>query len=342
MIKGVGAALKGALAAGTCIVFAGASLAQEIKTASKWGDLQTVTQDLLNRAASDGNNFLHTNGDYTQTRYYPNRQINTTNVSKLRPAWIFQTEVKESLETSPIVVNGVMYVTTSFNHVYALDARTGEELWHFKHKMGPITTSAAARTIGASPSMATWSTWRRSTRSLSRSTPRPASWSGRRDRRSGNRLQRDDGADRRQREDPDRHQRWRIRHPRLRQGLRRQDRQGDLELQHDPGELGRRVGDARCDRPRHAPRHRGREGGAREESAIPTRRSAAACGRTRRSISRPTASTSWSATRHRISTARCARATTSTPTRSSRLTSTPASTSATSSTSRTTYGISTR
>lgn len=139
MIKGVRAALKGALAAGTCIVFAGASFAQEIKTASKWGDLQSVTQDLLNRAASDGNNFLHTNGDYTQTRYYPNRQINTTNVSKLRPAWIFQTEVKESLETSPIVVNGVMYVTTSFNHVYALDARTGEELWHFKHKMGPIT-----------------------------------------------------------------------------------------------------------------------------------------------------------------------------------------------------------
>jgi len=139
MNKNVRDALTGALAAGACIVLAGASLAQEIKAAAKWGDMQTVTQDLLNRAASDGNNFLHTNGDYTQSRYYPNRQINTSNVSKLRPAWIFQTEVKESLETSPIVVNGVMYVTTSFNHVYALDARTGEELWHFKHKMGPIT-----------------------------------------------------------------------------------------------------------------------------------------------------------------------------------------------------------
>ena len=32
-----------------------------------------------------------------------------------------------------------MFVTTSFNHVYALDARTGEEIWHYKHKMGPIT-----------------------------------------------------------------------------------------------------------------------------------------------------------------------------------------------------------
>jgi PQQ-dependent dehydrogenase (methanol/ethanol family) len=114
-------------------------VAQETKPASKWGDMSTVTQDLLNRAGGDGNNFLHTNGNYNQTRFYPNRQINVGNVGKLRPAWIFQTEVKESLETSPIIINGVMYVTTSFNHVYAIDARSGEQLWHFKHKMGPVT-----------------------------------------------------------------------------------------------------------------------------------------------------------------------------------------------------------
>ena len=76
----------------------------------------------------------------TQTRYYPGKQINTSNVGKLRPAWIFQTEVKESLETTPIVVDGVMYITTSFNHVYALNAKTGEQYWHYKHKMGPVTT----------------------------------------------------------------------------------------------------------------------------------------------------------------------------------------------------------
>ena len=114
--------------------------AQEIKTATKFGDMSLVTQDMLSRAATDGQNFLHTNGDYKQSRFYPNRQINTSNVSKLRPAWMFQTEIKESLETSPIVVNGVMYVTTSFSHVYALDARTGEELWHYKQKLGPIST----------------------------------------------------------------------------------------------------------------------------------------------------------------------------------------------------------
>jgi PQQ-dependent dehydrogenase (methanol/ethanol family) len=128
-----------AMVAAVGFAFASPASSQEVKGASKWGDMNTVTQDLLNRAAGDGNNFLHTNGNYSQTRYYPNRQINVSNVQKLRPAWIFQTEVRDSLETSPIVVNGIMYVTTAFNHVYALDARTGEELWHFKHKMGPIT-----------------------------------------------------------------------------------------------------------------------------------------------------------------------------------------------------------
>jgi alcohol dehydrogenase (cytochrome c) len=99
-----------------------------------------VSQEQLNAAAKDENNFLQTNGNYEQTRYFPGKQINASNVGKLHPAWIFQTEVKESLETTPIIVNGVMYVTTSFDHVYALNAKTGEEYWHYKHAMGPVTT----------------------------------------------------------------------------------------------------------------------------------------------------------------------------------------------------------
>ncbi len=110
------------------------------KAQTLYGDMQVVTQDMMDRAAGDGNNFLHTNGNYAQTRYYPARQINVGNVHKLRPAWIFQTEVVESQETTPIVVNGIMYITTAFSHVYALNAATGEEIWHYKHKMGPITT----------------------------------------------------------------------------------------------------------------------------------------------------------------------------------------------------------
>jgi PQQ-dependent dehydrogenase (methanol/ethanol family) len=133
------AALAVAGLAATAFVYAPIG-AQEVEKTTLYGNMQTVTQDLMNRAAGDGNNFLHTNGNYEQTRYYASRQINVSNVGKLRPAWIFQTEIVETMETTPIVINGVMYVTTAFNHVYALDARTGEQLWHYKHEMGPVTT----------------------------------------------------------------------------------------------------------------------------------------------------------------------------------------------------------
>jgi PQQ-dependent dehydrogenase (methanol/ethanol family) len=135
--------LLGAVALSAAMTgFAGA---QEINQAAaseaaKGLTFRPVTQRLLDAAARDTRNFLHTNGDYRQHRYYPNAQINTVNVRRLHPAWVFQTEVKESMETTPIVVNGVMYVTTSFSHVYALDAKTGAELWHYKHPLGPITT----------------------------------------------------------------------------------------------------------------------------------------------------------------------------------------------------------
>lgn len=124
---------------GTAIL-AQEEVVQESTIKSKNAPANSVSQDALSSAAGSKTNFLHTNGNYDQTRYYPNDQINTSNVSKLRPAWIFQTEVKETMETSPIIVDGVMYVTTAFSHVYALDAKTGEMFWHYKHKMGPVTT----------------------------------------------------------------------------------------------------------------------------------------------------------------------------------------------------------
>jgi alcohol dehydrogenase (cytochrome c) len=101
--------------------------------------LGAVTQQRLNGAHGDKNNWLHVNGGYNQTRYYPGSQIDTGNVAKLRPAFIFQVALIESLETAPLIVDGVMFLTTSYNHVYAIDAVTGKEFWHYKHNMGPIT-----------------------------------------------------------------------------------------------------------------------------------------------------------------------------------------------------------
>jgi PQQ-dependent dehydrogenase (methanol/ethanol family) len=102
--------------------------------------LAPVTQAMLDASEGDKNGWLHSNIGYSNSRYYPGDQISTSNVAKLRPAFIFQTEVRESNETSPLVINGVMFLTTSFNHVYAIDATTGKEFWHYKHKMGPVST----------------------------------------------------------------------------------------------------------------------------------------------------------------------------------------------------------
>jgi glucose dehydrogenase len=169
-----------AISAAFALAIVGTGSAQEVTQgaaapAASSVTVTPVTQDMLSKAAADSKNFLHTNGDYTQQRYYPNKQITPRNVARLRPAWIFQTEVKESMETSPIVVNGVMYITTSFSHVYALNAATGEELWHYKHNMGPITTYCCGPTTAGSRSWTTRCTWPRSTPNSSRSMPRPAS-----------------------------------------------------------------------------------------------------------------------------------------------------------------------
>jgi PQQ-dependent dehydrogenase (methanol/ethanol family) len=127
--------------------FAGSALAQEISggattVTSPVPDqaYKVVSQAMLDAAEGDAANWLHSNMGYSNSRYHPADQIDTWNVGKLRPVYIFQTAVTESMETAPIVNNGVMYVTTSYNHLYALDAATGKEYWHYKHKMGPVTT----------------------------------------------------------------------------------------------------------------------------------------------------------------------------------------------------------
>ena len=139
-----GVALGAALALCVMTVTAGAEEIQGQKGMNSGkaavDQVINVTQTQLNNAGKQTANWLHTNGDYGQTRFYSGKQINAGNVKNLRPEFMFQTEVRESMETAPIVVDGVMYLTTSYNHVYALDAVTGKEFWHYKHKMGAITT----------------------------------------------------------------------------------------------------------------------------------------------------------------------------------------------------------
>jgi len=131
--------------AASSLVLAGSAFAQEPIAGAGIKPIPipnfgTVSQSMLDGAAKDGKNWLLPNGSYEQTRFYPAAQINTGNVSKLRPAFVVQTAMLESMETAPLVVNGVMFITTSYNHVYAVSATTGEQFWHYKHKIGPVST----------------------------------------------------------------------------------------------------------------------------------------------------------------------------------------------------------
>ena len=124
-VKGLAA---GFAAIGSFAFLSVTASAQEVKQEGKTqvgnAKVSPVTQQQLSSADKNSKDFLLTNGNYAQTRFYPAKQISRDNVKRLHVAWIFQTDVKESLETSPIVVDGVMFVTTSYSHVYALDAKT--------------------------------------------------------------------------------------------------------------------------------------------------------------------------------------------------------------------------
>ncbi|HIE82740.1 MAG TPA: pyrrolo-quinoline quinone, partial [Dehalococcoidia bacterium] len=70
---------------------------------------------------------------HANQRYSRLDQITKQNVSTLRPAWIFQTGVLGTFPVNPLVVDGVMYISTPLNHVFAVNAVTGEEIWRYTH-----------------------------------------------------------------------------------------------------------------------------------------------------------------------------------------------------------------
>jgi alcohol dehydrogenase (cytochrome c) len=77
-----------------------------------------------------GKDWTSYNGDYTGRRYSGLDQINPGNVGQLRAHWIFHAPNADSLEVTPVVVDGMMFVTSA-NDAYALDAQTGRVVWHY-------------------------------------------------------------------------------------------------------------------------------------------------------------------------------------------------------------------
>lgn len=75
--------------------------------------------------------------DYSNQRYSPLTQINRDNVDRLALAWRYDSGISASFQATPIVVDGVMYLSLPYNDVVALDARSGKELWRYHHQRRP-------------------------------------------------------------------------------------------------------------------------------------------------------------------------------------------------------------
>ena len=100
-----------------------------------------VNYERILNARDEPQNWLTYYGAYNGQRYSPLDQINTENVKRLLPAWVFQAGTTGliagastySFEATPIVVDGVMFLSGWDGWVWALDAKTGVEIWRYKH-----------------------------------------------------------------------------------------------------------------------------------------------------------------------------------------------------------------
>ncbi len=86
-------------------------------------------------ADSEPQNWLTYSGNFAGHQHSGLKQINPATVSKLQPKWMYQMRTTHKGESTPLVVDGVMYVTRSPNDVIALDAATGRKLWEFDYKL---------------------------------------------------------------------------------------------------------------------------------------------------------------------------------------------------------------
>jgi alcohol dehydrogenase (cytochrome c) len=113
--------------------FCGATLAAQQRP-----DAPVTNQDLL-AGLKNPARWVTFSGDYTGQRHSPLAQVTPKNVATLVPQWIFQTDVPglpgRGIESSPLVVDGILYVTGNSNQAWAIDGRDGRPLWHYRRAL---------------------------------------------------------------------------------------------------------------------------------------------------------------------------------------------------------------
>src|SRR2546425_425982 len=99
------------------------------------GSYGQVTFERLVNAAKEPQNWLTYSGDYAGRRFSPLDQINTANARSLVAKWVYQTAATGKFETTPLVVDGILYATGQDDRAFALDARTGRPIWQYQRAL---------------------------------------------------------------------------------------------------------------------------------------------------------------------------------------------------------------
>jgi quinohemoprotein ethanol dehydrogenase len=114
-----------------CCVFAGCTAAAAAYAGSGAHAAGNIDDKRIANEANEPQNWLATGGSWLEQHYSRLDQINAANISTLKPAWYFEFDTSRNQESEPIVVDGVLYVTTAWSKIYALDAKTGKQLWFY-------------------------------------------------------------------------------------------------------------------------------------------------------------------------------------------------------------------
>ena len=124
-------AVKIALAcAGVLLVLGAAAMGHSLAAApARFGDIDDAR---LRNADKEPQNWLTYSGNDSAWRYSALDQINLDTVKNLKPAWVLEFDTDRGQEASPIVVDGVAYVSTAWSKVYAVNAKTGKQLWKWE------------------------------------------------------------------------------------------------------------------------------------------------------------------------------------------------------------------
>ena len=104
-------------------------------SASQGGQSWQVTPQDLREGLKNPTRWLTYGGDYGNQRHSPLTQITPANVNRLTAQWQFQTDTLGKFEAAPLVLDGVIYVTGPLDTGWAIDARTGRQIWRYRREL---------------------------------------------------------------------------------------------------------------------------------------------------------------------------------------------------------------